>query len=158
MENNNELNFSVQIPDDSNTCIRIYPGKKQRDFKGMEWVLVFIDMFQALAHDKELTLTDIRVLNGLLCHLDYGNIISITQTQLANELEIKQPNIATSIKKLIKKEYILIITQKGRQNIYSLNPHYGHKAKSAEKQMLDRAWDERKKTANETLKQNKDVS
>jgi hypothetical protein len=158
MENSNELNFSVQIPDDSNTCIRIYPGKKRRYFKGMQWTLVFMDMFETLAHDKELTLTDMRVLHGLLCHLDYGNVINVTQTQLADELEIKRPNISTSIKKLIEKEYILILTQRGRQNIYCLNPHYGLRAKETDKPMLDRSWDERQKLSNENLKQTKDVS
>jgi len=145
METSNEFKFTVQMPDDSNTTIRVYPGKKRRHFKGMEWALVFMDMFETLARDKDLTLTDVRVLHGLLSHLDYGNTITVTQTQLANELEIKRPNITTSIKKLIEKQYIIILKQKGRQNIYCLNPHYGLRAKETDKPMLDRSWDERHK-------------
>lgn len=144
-----EFKFTVQIPDDTNTTVRVYPGKKIRHLKHMEWTLIFKDMFIDLAKDKELNGGDIRVLCGLLSHLDYSNIIDIPQSKLQQELNIKQPHIAASIKKLIAKNYILILGQKGRQNVYCLNPHYGLRAKAEDKPMLDRSWEQRKKAKNE---------
>ncbi len=140
-----KFDFSVDIPNDTNATIHIYPGTKRKHLRGMDYAIVFLEMFSQLASDKELNLTDRRVLDGLVAHLDFGNEINVSQGTLAKELGIKRPNVSSSIKKLIQKNYILVLKTQGRQNIYQLNPHYGMKAKPEDKRMLDRAWDERKK-------------
>ena len=65
------FNFSVDIPNDSNATINVYPGNKRKHLRGMDYAIVFLEMFGRLAVDKKLNLTDIRVLHGLMSHKGY---------------------------------------------------------------------------------------
>lgn len=142
-------NFSVTVPENSDQIIRVIPGRKRKDLKGMSFAFIFLELFEKIATDNDLTLTDTKVLNGLLCHLDFGNEMNVSQSELEKELKIRQPHIAKAIKRLIEREYIMISRTKGRRNIYSLSPHLGIRGTPSNKKMLDRAWNERQKNSEE---------
>jgi DNA-binding MarR family transcriptional regulator len=50
-----------------------------------------------------LTGSDFRVLFVILANLEYGNLCYITQAYIAEVLNVKQPHVNTSIKKLTEK-------------------------------------------------------
>lgn len=140
MTDKNTVDFSVEIPNGSN--IRVYAGNP-RYLKGMDYAFVFSDLYQLLMSDRELNLTDLRVMFALLSHLSFGNEINVSQGTLSKDLSIARSHISTSIKKLLTKQYILILRVDGRQNVYQFNPHLVLKAYPKDKKMLDRSWDER---------------
>ena len=106
---------------------------------------VFLNEVTALAKDKDLSHTDFRVFMSIIGHLDYKNIVNVSQKDLGIELSIKQPNIAKSIKNLINKGYLEIIDTIGRQNVYMVNPNVVFRTRAKNLKNLKYAWD------NETL-------
>ncbi len=102
---------------------------------------VFLDEINALGKDKNLSSTDLRVLMSIIGHLEYDNIVNISQKDLGEELNIQQPNVAKSIKKLIDKGYLQVIDTVGRQNIYMFNPNVAFKSRAKNLNQLKHAWD-----------------
>ena len=145
MTDESKLRIETNLERDSNNSITVITNTKKKHLKGTNFAFMFLGMFDDLASDKELNLTDIRVLCGLIANLDFGNQISISQAKLAKDIGIAQPHIANSISKLIEKDYIAIIAKKGRQNIYQLNLECGLKGRPEDLHSLKRFWNERKK-------------
>ena len=85
-----------------------------------EFVIMFYKNVLADILASKLTLTDVKVLLGVLDHVGRGNVINLTQNQIASEIGITQPQVSKSWKKLIDSKIFL-------QNIHGsvfLNPHY----------------------------------
>ena len=76
---------------------------------------------------KKLGMSDMQVLFALLKFLDFENLIQVPQSELAEELGMKKPNVNRAIKKLIELELILEGPKIGRSRSYRLNPHFGWK-------------------------------
>ncbi len=102
---------------------------------------IFLDQVTILAKDREISHTDFRVLMSIIGHLDYNNIVNVSQKDLGTELNIKQPNIAKSIKNLINKGYLEVIDTIGRRNIYMFNPSIAFKSRAKNLKELKEAWD-----------------
>ncbi|MFW5804361.1 MAG: helix-turn-helix transcriptional regulator [bacterium] len=83
--------------------------------------------FEALAK-LDLTGTDLKVLLFILARLDYDNFVQITQQNIANLLNIKQPKICKAINKLVKMK-ILNKEKIGTSNYYMLNAEIAWKGK-----------------------------
>jgi Firmicute plasmid replication protein (RepL) len=158
MTDNFSLNVSANFENEPNTTIHISQYWKKGYLKGTNFAFVFLDLFDNLASDKELNLTDIRVLCGLLGNLDFGNQISISQSKLAKDIGIAQQHISTSINKLIKKGYLTIIAKNGRQNVYWFNMHCALKGSPADWNSLKKFWNERQETNKEQSAKNSDVN
>ncbi len=102
---------------------------------------IFLSEITALAKDREISHTDFRVLMSIIGHLDYNNIVNVSQKDLGIELNIKQPNIAKSIKNLINKGYLEVIDTIGRRNVYMFNPSVAFKSRAQNLKELKSAWD-----------------
>ena len=122
------------------------PSKYLKD----SYARVFLNKINALGKDRNLSSTDLRVLMSIIGHLGYDNIVNISQKDLGKELNIKQPNIAKSIKKLIDEGYLQVVDTIGRQNIYMLNPNIAFRARAKNLRELKKAWDN--KTTPKTIK------
>lgn len=95
----------------------------------------FLFMFQSnaltkLALNENLQGNDFRLLLVLFEYLDFENLISITQKQLAGIMGIPQPHISVSLDRLIK-EGILDKQKHGNRNVYKLNSSYAWKGRAA---------------------------
>jgi len=101
---------------------------------------VFTDTLCKVSLDKELTGADFRVLNVILCGMEFGNKYSQPQTAIAQLLGTSQRNVASSIKKLIAKKLIKVVDNIGRQNIYMVNPALAFKDFSDNLGMLEEEW------------------
>ncbi len=82
-----------------------------------------MDALKILAHN--LKGENFKVLMILLGYLDYENMILIEQKKIADELNMKQSNVARSINKLADIGVILRGPKFGRGNSYKLNPSFG---------------------------------
>lgn len=69
-----------------------------------------------------LTVTDYRVRDYVFCKLGIGNYVHINQSEAARKLGIAQPNVSTSIKKLISLGIILEGPKAGKFCTYQVNP------------------------------------
>ena len=88
------------------------------------------DALQAIAQDKDLTTEPYRVLMILLGKLDFENWIHVSQTEIAEILNMKRQQVSRAIKLLEKKGILLRSPKIGRSYGYRLNPYYGWKGKS----------------------------
>lgn len=91
------------------------------------WFVVSQDPMAMLAADKEMTLEPHRVLLYLMSRLDFDNFIYVTQTEIADYLDIKKPNVSRAMKLLERKELILRGPKLGHSHAWRLNPNYGYK-------------------------------
>lgn len=101
---------------------------------------VFTDALCKVSLDKELTGADLRVLNIILCGMEFGNRYSQPQAAIAQALGTAQGHVATSIKKLIDKKLLQVIDNIGRQNIYMINPELAFKDFSDNLETLEEEW------------------
>lgn len=125
------LQEKVKSGDYVNACIPNQYPKFLKTFKG------FMYMFEKMSKDKELGTYDLRVLMYLLGNVGFENWISITQENIASELEIKRPNIARTLKKLSEKN-IISKEKVGRSNFYKVNPEFVWRGKTSKwKEVVD---------------------
>jgi predicted transcriptional regulator len=113
------INQQINVPEGCYAMTRVYPIKH---LSNMPHARVFFDGVLTLTLDKELTGQDIRVFWICVTEMEYENILDKTQSQLAAIAEIKQPDVAKSLKKLLDKGFLRVIGHKGRQNVYRINP------------------------------------
>ena len=100
-----------------------YPKEVQED----GFMTVFRAAWDYLASIDDLAGRDYRVLHRLLAQLDFENWISVSQQTIAEDLNLKQPDVAKSVKKLLKHQ--IIEQQKDpsdkRRSMYRFNPALG---------------------------------
>ena len=89
--------------------------------------MAFRKGFSEIAADKEMTMEPYRVLLYLMSRLDFDNFIYVTQTEIADYLDIKKPNVSRAMKLLERKELILRGPKLGHSHAWRLNPDYGYK-------------------------------
>ena len=135
---NRKVEIRVSCPDDVTVNPGIFPKKHYE----MEYSRIFHDAVVRLAVDRELTVTDFRVLLGVLGHLDYDNFLNMPQKALGDVLGIKQQGISKSLNKLVEKGCLEITGQIGRQNIYRMNPHLVHRGRGKGHKKLCKNWSE----------------
>ena len=103
----------------SPSAVRKYP-------KGVEFMTMFRDGWEYLS-TLSLAPSTSKVLFKLLARLDYENWLSISQETLAEEIGMKQPNVARAIRDLVQTEILEVSkddTDK-RRNSYRLNANLG---------------------------------
>lgn len=83
------------------------------------------DTMIAMAND--LNHEQFRVMFILLADLDYENYIQISQTEVANALNMQKTNVSRAIKNLLLKGILIEGRKVGRSKTYRLNPSYGWK-------------------------------
>ena len=90
---------------------------------------MFQQAAKEIAKDKDLIGEDLRVLHLLYGYLDIKNYISISQIDIANELNMQKQNVNRSINALLKKGIVLKGPRVGKSWTYILNANYGYKGK-----------------------------
>ena len=75
-----------------------------------------------IATNKSLKLTDHKVLRLLEAKLDFEHWIIISQQEIANILDIAQPNISVSMKKLLNLGIIIAGPSTKNIKTFKLNP------------------------------------
>lgn len=128
----------IHIPEGCYMTNRVLPIKH---LSKMPHVRVFLDGLLTLTLDKELTGQDIRVFWICVSEMEYENFLDKTQSQLAAIAEIKQQDVAKSLKKLLDKDFMRVIGHKGRQNIYRMNPYIVLKSRAKNLSGLIEDWE-----------------
>lgn len=137
LENSKQITLTVECPDE--VVVHQYTtGKKY--LRGENYIRVFSNPLATIAKDKDFKYTDLRVFLVLLSYVGYENVIQISQSAIGQELGVAQSEISRSLKKLVAKEYLELIGQKGKQNVYRLNPYFGFKCKARNLEELQRAF------------------
>ncbi|CCQ56700.1 replication/maintenance protein RepL [Crocosphaera watsonii] len=101
-------------------------GRKKRPY-GNGWLMNSQEALEILAKDKEITGETYRVLFFVCARLDFENWVQISVTEMAQELELKQPNVSRAMKVLEQKGIILRGPKVGRSYAFMLNPEFGWK-------------------------------
>ena len=68
-----------------------------------EFVFLFIENVYSVMIDKQITKQDLLVLMAYAKRMSYGNQISISQQDIADELQTYKANVSNSVKKLTKR-------------------------------------------------------
>ena len=114
---------------------RINPKHK---ITGGAWMDTFQDSLMWMAK-QDLTGEQWKVFAAMGSKMDYNNYIRISQTDLADSLNMKQPQIARAIKKLIELDIIAEGPRAGLSKTYILNPNIGMKGKQKKQKIIDYA-------------------
>ena len=103
-------------------------GRKRNPYtKG--WVMNSQEAMVALAKDKDIKGETHRVLWFIGGILDFENWVQLSITEIAQELDLKQPHVSRAMKVLEEKEIILRGPKVGRSYAFMLNPEFGWKGK-----------------------------
>lgn len=103
-------------------------GRKRNPY-GKGWVMNSQEAMVALAKDKDIKGETHRVLWFIGGILDFENWVQLSITEIAQELDLKQPAVSRAIKVLEEKEIILRGPKVGRSYAFMLNPEFGWKGK-----------------------------
>jgi DNA-binding Lrp family transcriptional regulator len=103
-------------------------GRKKNPY-GNGWVMNSQEAMLSLAKDKDITGETHRVLWFIGGILDFENWVQIPITEIAQELNLKRPNVSRAIKMLEEKGIILRGPKLGRSFAFMLNPEFGWKGK-----------------------------
>jgi predicted DNA-binding transcriptional regulator len=116
--------------EDTKTGEKIYAVVEvRRDYIQEEYFCMFQQSARAIAKDRDFTYEDLRLLHLLYGYLDIKNYISVSQMDIANELNMQKQNVNRSIKILLEKGIILKGPKVGKSWTYILNANYGYKGK-----------------------------
>ena len=117
-------------------------GQKRKHLpKKMEWTIVTREGLGNFLEDESLKGVDWRVLMTIIGNVEFENIITPNQTQLAKKLKISQGALSRSLKKLVEARAIIPIQKQGVQTQYRLNPSIGFKIASVDYRQLVDDWD-----------------
>ena len=103
-------------------------GRKRNPY-GKGWVMNSQEALEIVAKDKDIKGETYRVLFFICARLDFENWVQISVTEIANELDLKQPSVSRAMKVLETKEIILRGPKVGRSYAFMLNPEFGWKGK-----------------------------
>lgn len=102
-----------------------YVAPKRKNGFGTRWIAMAQD---ALSMMKQFTrVEDFRVLMSLLEQLDFENLITTNQAEIARDLGMDRAQVNRAIKRLLDAEAILEGPKVGISRTYRLNPQFGWK-------------------------------
>lgn len=86
------------------------------------WYITWQEKTMELAQNKEMTLTDWRVLAVLQSTLDFDNWIRISQSEIGTKIDVAQPNVSKSMQRLVRLQVVLLGPSTRNVKTYRLNP------------------------------------
>ncbi len=98
------------------------PNKKRLANELGGWFVMWQEASMQLAREKSLTLTDWRVLAVLQAKLDFDNWIRISQSEIGREIDVAQPHVSASMKRLLDLKVVLPGPATRGVRTYRLNP------------------------------------
>jgi hypothetical protein len=93
--------------------------RREKDFYMGDQVLS-----EKLAKDKELRGQPMSVLLYMLSKIENGNMVTVSQKKISEELDMHRVRVSEAIKKLLRKEIILKDMDSEVRGVYILNPEY----------------------------------
>ena len=93
------------------------------------WVMVFQEVLGRVACDRDLTMTQMRVLLYLVSRLDVENFIHLSQGDVARALGLRPSNVSPAIKALVEKGVLMRGPKVGRVHTMKLSPNLGWKGR-----------------------------
>ena len=133
LKESKEKTYYVVTDEDGN--IKGYFPLKSKNL-GRDWVAMYQSALKTLAK-WNLPNEQYRVMLELLSETDFDNYIRISQSQLAEELDMKQSSVARAIKALKEKNVIVEGPRAGLNKTYRLNPYIAHKGANRTATILD---------------------
>ena len=100
--------------------VNIYKGKKKVK-PSEEFVMMFFSSFNEIIAEHNLTLADLKVLFQIIKYVSYGNLINLSQQDIADGLGVKQQAVNRSWKKLVESE--ILFSPPGKKSIF-INPNF----------------------------------
>ena len=82
------------------------------------------------AERKTLGLEGIVVFNALMSRLDFENYIQVSQTEIADELEMQRSNVSRAVKRLVDLGFIRLGPKVGKSYTYQLHPELAWKGRA----------------------------
>ena len=125
----------IMVTDEETGKIKgCFPLKKKN--LGNGWIAVYQNMLLTIA---QLNLPNevYRVFLSLLSKVDFENYLTVSQQDVANELDMKRPNVTKAIKKLKELNIIVEGPRAGLNKTYRLNPYIAHKGTNRDKTIVD---------------------
>jgi hypothetical protein len=107
----------------------VWFGVKDRSPYGRRWVGMNQNFLEELAAREDVHGETFRVFIYLNAILDFDNVISVPQKDIAKALKMQRLNVARAIKKLEELGVILRGAKVGRVSAWRLNPNAGWKGK-----------------------------
>ncbi len=98
------------------------PNKKQLAKEQGGWFIMWQEATMLLARNKDLTLTDWRVIAVLQSKLDFDNWIRLSQSEIGREIDVAQPHVSASMKRLLALNVVLPGPASRNVRTYRLNP------------------------------------
>jgi biotin operon repressor len=111
------------------TGMPVWFGVKDRSPYGRRWVGMNQNFLEEFAARDDVHGETFRVFIYLNAILDFDNVISIPQNDIAKALKMKRPNVSRAIKKLEELGVIIRGKKVGRISAWRLNPNAGWKGK-----------------------------
>lgn len=109
--------------------------------KFKNWVMLYQLASEDLAKDKRIGGAEYRVLHFLLARMGYEGSVQISQRDIGEVIDMKQPSIARAMKVLMEVGVIRSEGKPGQTATYVLNPYYGSRGKASNVIQMQRAWD-----------------
>lgn len=139
--NETEKTFTCSITVPQTAKVNIVPPYPQKELKGESYLRIFSKALLSMAKDKNLTEESRRVLLAILGSLQYENCFTLPVSQLAEKIDMKQPNAARAVKKLVELGYLQPLERKEQRTVvYMLNPNVAFKTKAYKLKGLKELW------------------
>lgn len=104
--------------------------EKPKAAYGRSWFQMAQDTLKIInSHRKELGLEGIVVFNALMARLDFENYIQVSQSEIANELDMQRSNVSRAMSKIVSLGFIKAGPKVGRSHTYMLHPSLAWKGK-----------------------------
>ena len=116
--------YLTLVDEETGKTVGLFPLKSKNLGKG--WIALYQEMISKIA-DLNLPNEQYRVFLKLLGKVDFDNYLTISQSELAKELGIKQPHISRAIKGLREQNIIIEGPRAGLNKTYRFNPYVAHK-------------------------------
>ena len=114
---------------------RALVGAKRKYKKESPWMKIYQESAAWLAKQR-LTGEQATIFFYLSSHLDWENYVSVNQKEVAEELGMKQQNVARALKKLMELSVIEEGPRAGLHKTYMLNPYMGLKGENGKEKVL----------------------
>jgi len=94
--------------------------QKQGEITG-RFAMLMLDSLNRIAADKSLRGTELRVMLTMWTEMDYGGVVTASQSYLASRLDIPRASATTAIRRLVQANIVSKISVKG-VTAYQFNP------------------------------------
>jgi DNA-binding MarR family transcriptional regulator len=110
--------------------------------KAKDFFILNQDVLENLAKNKKIGGSEYRVLHFLLARMGYEGSVQISQGDIREVLDMKQPSVARAIGVLKEAGIIRSEGKPGQTATYTINPHYGSRGKASNVIQMQRKWND----------------